>query len=852
MNQRINESANGWRRLRRWMLLAFIHSLIQTSLIADDIFFPLANFTSGSVTNRKVLLTPLSLFPATNQVAVYDPQMLTSTTNGTITVSNMISGLYRADIQAPPKLAGFYFFVATNGTGGPLVWANTIQRAVPESVKTPQDYGYTAQASDARYLPASGITSLSTNLIIPGSQIQNSTLNSNKFDPNTLALVSRGADSNLVKFIVAQNAGQPEATIFANGTYTLNGTNYPITSVASAGILDVLAKVPPLNWPATNVPRGVKIKFGPGIFYTTTNISIQCSNTAYQVTLEGQGVNATALVYAGPATQECLTIGHPNANNSLIFQMRDLTIGGNVNFTTNVVHLMGYNDPAGPGVGGGIAQAVFERCFFCYWNSMTNADRFGPDGASDGSLKHNLIGLNIDCNFDNWVVVRDCEFAYCAAAVSLSGDHVIFENNMIGSCGNGQHAPFTNDWPQGSIYTSQAGVVCKQPGNGLLTQNGNTWKIRNNCFINTPVHYASLFYTDGAGDIGSGPGDRYMAVNSFTVYDDSDENGNYLAVTSGNPVRFINPRRDHSSTPTIMLPSLLFTNSTDFRITSTVAAPTNLVEISDIITHTNTGPWGWAGKLTTSSGLDVRSNDVVVISASSNGVVTAGTFYSIGPSNHFGGNLFVNTNVFGSSYAIDLFRGIITANNAPTLPLVDLQNRQLQDGAGVVSLDWGNYQLQFPTTGEAFVDWANGYLQNDSGQVVFDVNNYNLLLERIYDSSSLMSVDVLGRTAVSPSGKVLADWSGPSFRSTLTTNTALNSVLLQTNAAFAFRGFQNFSPTAYSQCVMWVTNTIGSAIVMTPPPGCITNGLWNCTNLTRINWEIYGSRFTNAYSQPMK
>lgn len=76
--------------------------------------------------------------------------------------------------------------------------------------------------------------------------------------------------------------------------------------------------------------------------------------------------------------------------------------------------------------------------------------------------------------------------------------------------------------------------------------------------------------------------------------------------------------------------------------------------------------------------------------------------------------------------------------------------------------------------------------------------------------------------------------------------------LLQTNASFAFRGFINITSQKSATEITWVTNTTGSAIVITPPAGTITNGLWLCTNLTKVTWDIYEKRFTNGYSQPMK
>lgn len=83
--------------------------------------------------------------------------------------------------------------------------------------------------------------------------------------------------------------------------------------------------------------------------------------------------------------------------------------------------------------------------------------------------------------------------------------------------------------------------------------------------------------------------------------------------------------------------------------------------------------------------------------------------------------------------------------------------------------------------------------------------------------------------------------------------------LLQTNAAFAFRGFQNIPAGGSATETTWVTNTTGSTFIINVPLGISTNGgigytvnPWNCTNLTKIVWEVYQGRFTNGISTPMR
>lgn len=78
--------------------------------------------------------------------------------------------------------------------------------------------------------------------------------------------------------------------------------------------------------------------------------------------------------------------------------------------------------------------------------------------------------------------------------------------------------------------------------------------------------------------------------------------------------------------------------------------------------------------------------------------------------------------------------------------------------------------------------------------------------------------------------------------------------LLQTNANFAFRGIQNILQGISQTEITWVTNTGASTIAFTAPAGTLTNGIWLCTNagMTKIIWDIYENRFTNAYAQPIR
>jgi len=119
---------------------------------SSTVSFNLVQFPTTPATNRLVIITPIQLTPATNQVATYDRLAYNSGTNGQFTITNLIPGLYQVSIQAPPDTTTFAILAPTNGT----VSADTLIVSFPKTVARPQDYSYSASASDARYAIAGG------------------------------------------------------------------------------------------------------------------------------------------------------------------------------------------------------------------------------------------------------------------------------------------------------------------------------------------------------------------------------------------------------------------------------------------------------------------------------------------------------------------------------------------------------------------------------------------------------------------------------------------------------------------------------------------------------------------------
>ena len=179
---------------------------------ADDVWFPLYKLNSQGATNRDVLMTPLTLFPAANQLAVYDREKVNSGTNAAFAISNMMQGFYQGSILAPPDRTDFSFFVEANGTGGPMVWVTTILRATPQSVARPQDYAYSATAMNAKladyalagagglnFLPQPASVNLSNwSGIAPSSMASTQALAS-----AIAAIPTGGLDTNAVMGIIA-------------------------------------------------------------------------------------------------------------------------------------------------------------------------------------------------------------------------------------------------------------------------------------------------------------------------------------------------------------------------------------------------------------------------------------------------------------------------------------------------------------------------------------------------------------------------------------------------------------------------------------------------------------------------
>lgn len=407
------------------------------------------------------------------------------------------------------------------------------------------------------------------------------------------------ATTNLVYSLAQAAAPFPFIVCLNNSNYVYNGTVHSNTTSSTCGIQEAINALPQAG--NSSHPGGGTIFFGPGTFFTYTNIfTPYLSNQAYNLTFQGQGITASGIAYVGSATQNVMTVGSLATRNALVFNMRDMFMGSAVNGLTNVLYLQGYLTNIDGG--GGIAEAEIKHCYIGFWPSMTNNNPFTTSIANNSFTHQNLVGIDIECNGDNLIKIEDCSINYCAVGIMWACDHGKIANNYFTFDGYTPGGGVTSiDWPTNTPEWAGPAILFRQPSNGdpsLHINNNQAWDIRGNLFVNCALDYMALFYVDLAGNIGYGPG-KYNYWNSVEVYSTETENGGTLAVTSGNPI-YIYDSKVGSSVPAAQLPTLQMTNAVYFSTANMIAAPSNVIQIVDNIGSTNNGPWSFGGPVTAS------------------------------------------------------------------------------------------------------------------------------------------------------------------------------------------------------------------------------------------------------------
>lgn len=405
--------------------------------------------------------------------------------------------------------------------------------------------------------------------------------------------------SNIASTVVANLATTPNRvlSLYAPPNGDTNWFGPWTSGTLTAGIQEAINSLPL----ATNSirPGGGTLVFTPGSYETYTNIHFPTSvaTNPYNLHMVGCGMTASGITYLGTVPQNVLSIGRSQSKTPYIFSMENMWVASNTNACTNVILLEGASD--GGGVrGGGVARASIEFCYIGWWQSMTNNTCFGsqpvftPSSCTDGK-KHNLIGVNVNLNFNDPVSISKNSFNYLGTAISWACDHGVIEDNTFEQCGKSTG----NDWPTSSPYFPGPTIALLDP---VLLNNGNKdWRIKGNNFVGCPLHYlAKLFATDSTNMY-------YRNINNTLIQDDSDEAGTALAATTGATLTFLNPRAaSYSLNP---LPSYYITNTTDYtswatRIASNAPANnSNSVIIVDLRMATNTAGYSFGGPVVADS-----------------------------------------------------------------------------------------------------------------------------------------------------------------------------------------------------------------------------------------------------------
>jgi hypothetical protein len=128
--------------------------LVGLLLFLSAFYFPLFAFPADvfyynpAATNRSILCTPLQTQDPQGTSPLYDRVRGTISTNGYFWYTNMGPGLWQVTVQAPPDPTTFAILVPDEAG---VFSMDALIVAFPKTVNRPQDYSYSAAASDKRY-----------------------------------------------------------------------------------------------------------------------------------------------------------------------------------------------------------------------------------------------------------------------------------------------------------------------------------------------------------------------------------------------------------------------------------------------------------------------------------------------------------------------------------------------------------------------------------------------------------------------------------------------------------------------------------------------------------------------------
>jgi hypothetical protein len=245
------------------------------------------------------------------------------------------------------------------------------------------------------------------------------------------------------------------ATVANNGSRF--GPDTPGTQ--TSGIQEALNSIPPggPQW-GTNT-TGALIRLDGGDFYATN--SIFYSNTfPYSVRLQGAGILASRIAYAGSARTNLIRFcggGNPNAGLMLPGQveLEDITF---TSITNDLIALVVITN---------VSYSKVRDCNFTGWEITTN-NTHGAQLSIDGPYPTQPlgnVGLVIGNANDHATFVEDCFFANLATGVQSFSDHLYltgFKSAFIGVyIGGGSGADGTG-WANTSPYSLGACILLMQ------------------------------------------------------------------------------------------------------------------------------------------------------------------------------------------------------------------------------------------------------------------------------------------------------------------------------------------------------------------------------------------------------
>lgn len=261
--------------------------------------------------------------------------------------------------------------------------------------------------------------------------------------------VNPQAIADYLKFTVSS-----KGIINGQSTIKNNGANFgpDTTATTTSGLQEALDAV---SYIANGGPTvgGVTLVAVDNAYYFFTNALVLSNYFPRGITIRGQNMESTKLVYAGPTTVEDTILfrgaGTPRANSLNLpvhLTITDMGFSAITNSTNVLLHIQNYS------------YASLYRVNFTGWQVMTNQ----VDGASmstdlnsvSGVTGASLVGLKLTDGPDHGTTIIDSYFAGLATGIDARNDHIRAFGTTFAHIGI-----FTNSWPATSRYSLGACIV---------------------------------------------------------------------------------------------------------------------------------------------------------------------------------------------------------------------------------------------------------------------------------------------------------------------------------------------------------------------------------------------------------